>query len=171
MVPAIRKTRKYPEKKASARERSGLTPTCPQCGHPIANRRNPLPTVDIIIETGGGIVLVARKNPPYGWAIPGGFVDYGESLEAAAAREALEETGLVVRLQGQFHTYSDPHRDPRHHTISTVFIAAAEGEPRGGDDAKEARIFTEDQIPPLVFDHDKIIDDYLRFKKHSARPQ
>ncbi|MDA8165585.1 MAG: NUDIX hydrolase [Desulfobacteraceae bacterium] len=148
-----------------------MTITCPQCGHSIASRRNPLPTVDIIIETGGGIVLVARKNPPYGWAIPGGFVDYGETLEAAAQREALEETGLTVRLQGQLHTYSDPRRDPRHHSISTVFMAVAEGEPQGGDDAKEARIFTPGQIPPLVFDHDKIIDDYLRFKKHSARPQ
>jgi ADP-ribose pyrophosphatase YjhB (NUDIX family) len=127
--------------------------------------------VDIIIEMGGGIVLVARKNPPHGWAIPGGFVDYGESLETAAKREALEETGLAVRLKGQFHTYSDPSRDPRHHTISTVFIAAAEGEPQGGDDAGEARIFTEGQLPSLVFDHDKIIDDYFRFKKHSARPQ
>lgn len=148
-----------------------MTATCPQCGHPIAKRRNPLPTVDVIIETGGGIVLVARKNPPHGWAIPGGFVDYGESLETAARREALEETGLIVRLKGQLHTYSDPDRDPRQHTISTVFLAEAEGEPQGGDDAREARIFIEGQIPPLVFDHDKIIDDYFRFKKHSARPQ
>ncbi|MEJ2032352.1 MAG: NUDIX hydrolase [Deltaproteobacteria bacterium] len=148
-----------------------MTAICPQCGHPIAKRRNPLPTVDVIIETGGGIVLVARKNPPHGWAIPGGFVDYGESLETAARREALEETGLTIRLKGQLHTYSDPNRDPRHHTISTVFLAEAEGEPQGGDDAREARIFIEGQIPPLVFDHDKIINDYFRFKKHSARPQ
>jgi 8-oxo-dGTP diphosphatase len=148
-----------------------MTAICPQCGHPIAKRRNPLPTVDVIIETGGGIVLVARKNPPHGWAIPGGFVDYGESLETAARREALEETGLTIRLKGQLHTYSDPNRDPRHHTISTVFLAEAEGEPQGGDDAREAGIFIEGQIPPLVFDHDKIINDYFRFKKHSARPQ
>lgn len=148
-----------------------MTVTCPQCGHPIESHRNPLPTVDIIIETAGGIVLVSRKNPPYGWAIPGGFVDYGESLERAAQREALEETGLTVRLTGQFHTYSDPNRDPRQHTISTVFLAVAEGEPHGGDDAKKAKIFTKGQLPPLVFDHDKIIDDYFRFKRHSARPQ
>jgi 8-oxo-dGTP diphosphatase len=141
---------------------------CPHCGKPVPSRNTPLPTVDIIIETAGGIVLIERKNPPYGWALPGGFVDYGESLEAAAVREALEETGLAVRLQGQFHTYSDPQRDQRHHTISTVFLAVAEGEPRGGDDAARAVIFTSSQLPPLVFDHDKILDDYFRFKEHSA---
>jgi 8-oxo-dGTP diphosphatase len=142
---------------------------CPHCGQPIPTRKSPLPTVDIIIEmAGGGIVLIERKNPPYGWALPGGFVDYGESLEEAAVREALEETGLAIRLLGQMHTYSDPRRDLRHHTISTVFRAAAEGEPQGGDDATQARIFSSNQLPPLVFDHDKILDDYFRFKEHSA---
>src|ERR671925_428306 len=116
--------------------------------------RNPLLTVDIIIELVGGIVLIERKNPPHGWALPGGFVDYGESIETAAVREAKEETSLNVRLVEQFYTYSDPGRGPRHHTVSTVFIAAADGVPRGADDAKAAGIFGENQLPsPLVFDH------------------
>jgi ADP-ribose pyrophosphatase YjhB (NUDIX family) len=100
--------------------------------------RNPVVTVDAIIEIDGGIVLIKRKNPPAGWAIPGGFVDYGETLEEAVCREMEEETGLNVNLSRQFHTYSDPKRDPRHHTISTIFIATASGEPNAGDDAKEA---------------------------------
>lgn len=130
--------------------------------------RNPAPTVDIIIEledpaTGRvrGIVLIERKNAPLGWAIPGGFVDYGESVEHAAEREALEETSLAVRLVRQFHVYSDPARDPRQHTISTVFIARAQGEPAGADDALVARVFDIDALPePLVFDHGLILDDY-----------
>jgi 8-oxo-dGTP diphosphatase len=123
-------------------------------------QRHPLPTVDLIIRAGGGIVLVRRRFPPLGWALPGGFVDAGETLEAAAAREALEETGLAVRLERQFHTYSDPARDPRRHTLSTVFLADAEGEPRGGDDAAEARVFPVDALPELVFDHAQIVADY-----------
>ena len=95
------------------------------------NHRNPLPTVDIIIElAGGGVVLIERKNFPQGWALPGGFVDCGESLEAAAVREAQEETSLRVQLIEQFYAYSDPSRDPRHHTISTVYIATAQGIPK-----------------------------------------
>jgi len=121
---------------------------------------HPLPTVDLIIRAAGGIVLVRRRFPPLGWALPGGFVDAGETLEAAAAREALEETGLAVRLARQFHTYSDPARDPRRHTLSTVFLADAEGEPRGGDDAAEARVFPLDALPELVFDHAQIVADY-----------
>ncbi len=130
--------------------------------------KNPVPTVDIIIrvKTGTGddegIVLISRKNPPYGWALPGGFVDYGESLEEAAVREGREETSLHVVLERQFHSYSDPERDPRQHTITTVFIATAEGVPEGADDAKEARVFSTDSIPgELVFDHGRIIDDYI----------
>ena len=123
--------------------------------------KNPIPTVDVIIRVAGGVVLVRRKNPPLGWALPGGFVDVGETLEAAAAREALEETGLVVRLERQFHTYSDPARDPRRHTISTVFLAVADGSPRGGDDAAEARVFPVDALPELVFDHAQILADYF----------
>ncbi len=137
---------------------------CPNCRQKIKVYRNPVPTVDIIIEVGGGIVLIDRKNPPPGWAIPGGFVDYGESLEKAAVREAGEETGLDVKLVRQLHTYSDPERDKRQHTISTVFIAVATGEPVGGDDALRARIFTRANLPPLVFDHEKILQDYFLFK-------
>jgi 8-oxo-dGTP diphosphatase len=124
--------------------------------------RNPLPTVDVIIETAPDtVVLVRRRNPPLGWALPGGFVDYGETLEAAAAREALEETGLQVELLRQLHTYSDPSRDPRQHTISTVFTALAEGTPVGGDDAAEARVFALDALPePLAFDHRSILEDW-----------
>ena len=92
--------------------------------------RNPVPTVDIIIEINGGIILIEREHPPYGWAIPGGFVDYGESLEDAAVREAEEETSLKVKSLIQLHTYSDPDRDPRQHTITTVFIAKGEGNPK-----------------------------------------
>ena len=135
---------------------------CPTCGTTIPLYKNPVPTVDIIIETGGGIVLIERKNPPPGWALPGGFVDYKESYEQAAIREAEEETGLRVTLIKQFHTYSDPDRDPRQHTASTVFIARADGVPRGSDDALQAKIFTRASLPPLVFDHGKILDDYFR---------
>ncbi|RPI96074.1 MAG: NUDIX hydrolase [Spirochaetales bacterium] len=128
---------------------------------------NPAPTVDIIIEISlpdgnTGIVLIRRKNPPYGWALPGGFVDYGESLEAAATREAFEETSLSVELVRQFHTYSDPRRDPRGHTTSTVFIARASGAPAGADDAAEAAVFAPGELPDdMAFDHGEIIADYL----------
>lgn len=139
--------------------------TCPDCGAAVPPK-NPFPTVDIIIELGGkGIVLIKRKNPPYGWAIPGGFVDYGESLEEAAVREALEETSLNVALLRQFHIYSSPDRDPRFHTIATVFIASASGTPIAADDAKEAGIFTESSLPgEIAFDHRKILDDYFKKK-------
>jgi ADP-ribose pyrophosphatase YjhB (NUDIX family) len=126
--------------------------------------RNPLLTVDIIIETGEGIVLIERKNPPHGWAIPGGFVDYGETLEHAAVREALEETSLDVTLTEQFHTYSDPSRDPRHHTVSTVFLATSRGTLKAADDAKNAGVFRKDTLPsPIAFDHARILDDYFRY--------
>ncbi len=139
---------------------------CPHCQGVVQPYRNPLPTVDIIIEMdGGGVVLVLRKNPPPGWALPGGFVDYGESLEQAAAREAFEETGLEVERLEQFRAYSDPARDPRHHTVTNVFIARASGRPRGGDDAARAEVFTEDSLPsPLAFDHGLILKDYFAFR-------
>jgi 8-oxo-dGTP diphosphatase len=135
--------------------------------------RNPLPTVDIIIEIiDHGIVLIERKNPPHGWALPGGFVDYGESLEKAAVREAKEEKSLEVMLTEQFYTYYDPDRDPRHHTVSTVYIAAGDGMPRGADDAKSARLFRENNLPsPLAFDHGQILRDYFVFKKTGQRPK
>ncbi len=130
----------------------------------VERPRHPLLSVDIIIEVAGrGIVLIRRKNPPYGWALPGGFVDYGESLEEAAVREAKEETSLEVRLIRQFHTYSDPGRDPRGHTVSTVFIARAEGAPRAADDAAGVDIFTKETLPKeLAFDHAKILKDYFQ---------
>ena len=124
--------------------------------------------MDVIIEIMGGIILIARKNKPLGWALPGGFVDYGESLEQAAVREALEETGLNVTLIQQLKTYSVPDRDPRHHTISTVFIAKAEGLPQAGDDAGSVDVFTKENLPSLVFDHAKILADYFTFKKETT---
>ena len=136
---------------------------CPHCGQVVEKYRNPFPTVDIIIEVGqGGIVLINRKNPPFGWALPGGFVDYGESLESAARREAKEETSLDVELLYQLGAYSDPSRDPRHHTISVVFVASASGNPRAHDDARDARIFRQDSLPNLfAFDHARILRDYF----------
>ena len=132
----------------------------------------PLLTVDIIIEIEDGIVLIERKNPPQGWALPGGFVDYGESLEKAAVREAKEETSLDVQLIEQFHSYSDPKRDPRHHTVSTVFIAKARGVPAGADDARAAKIFTKANLPgAIVFDHPRILRDYFDYKRTGQRPK
>jgi len=133
--------------------------------------KNPLPTVDIIIELeGGGVVLIKRGNPPFGWAIPGGFVDEGESLEAAAVREASEETGLDVELHCQMHTYSDPSRDPRFHTITTVFVATARGTPTAGDDAAETAVFTEETMPvDMAFDHCEVMRDYFRWKREGFK--
>lgn len=132
----------------------------------MSQYKNPSPTVDIIIELGGGVVLIERKNEPFGWALPGGFVDYGESLEDAAVREALEETSLDVRLKCQMHAYSDPSRDPRRHTLSVVFVAEASGSPEAGDDARGVGVFTGKTLPePLVFDHARILSDYFRWKE------
>ncbi|HIE06612.1 MAG TPA: NUDIX hydrolase [Desulfarculaceae bacterium] len=136
--------------------------SCPDCGHQFSRYHNPVPTVDIIISYQGGIVLIERKNPPPGWVLPGGFVDYGESLETAAVREALEETSLEVELTGQFHTYSDPARDPRQHTISTVFTALGRGILKAGDDAGKALVYQADNLPEkIAFDHRQIIKDYF----------
>jgi ADP-ribose pyrophosphatase YjhB (NUDIX family) len=137
---------------------------CPKCGNKIEIYQNPIPTVDIIIKIESkGIVLIKRKNPPYGWAIPGGFVDYGESLEKAAVREAKEETNLDVKLIRQFHTYSEPKRDPRHHSISTVYIAKAKGIPKAKDDALEIGIFNQSNLPDeIAFDHRLILKDYFK---------
>ena len=144
-----------------------VTETCPQCGHEITRYRNPVPTVDIIIELQGqGLVLVERQNFPRGWALPGGFVDYGETLEEAAVREAKEETGLTVKLLGQFHAYSDPQRDPRQHTITMVFVACAAGTPQAASDAKSLDIFSADKLPsPLAFDHARILEDYMQVRQ------
>ncbi|OPZ28976.1 MAG: Bifunctional NMN adenylyltransferase/Nudix hydrolase [Deltaproteobacteria bacterium ADurb.BinA179] len=143
---------------------------CPSCGHVIERYKNPVPTVDIIIEYAAGIVLVERKNPPYGWALPGGFVDYGETVEQAARREAGEETGLAIDDLRMFHVYSDPERDPRHHTITTVFVARGSGSLRAGDDAGGAGVFTQDALPePIAFDHGRIISDYFSWKRGERR--
>ncbi len=137
---------------------------CPKCQNEIEVYQNPIPTVDIIIEIESKeIVLIKRKNPPNGWAIPGGFVDYGESLEEAAIREAKEETNLDVKLIRQFHTYSNPKRDPRHHSISTVYIAKAKGKPKPKDDALEIGNFNESNLPDeIAFDHSSILSDYFK---------
>ncbi len=131
----------------------------------------PVPTVDVIIEIGEKVVLIRRKHPPRGWAIPGGFIDAGERAEEAAVREALEETGLSVTLTALLGVYSDPARDTRRHTISTVYVATAEGTPSGGDDAAEAALFGERDLPaPLAFDHAAILADYFLFRKTGKRP-
>ena len=114
--------------------------------------------------------MIERKNPPPGWALPGGFVDYGESFEDAARREAWEETGLEVQLVRQLHTYSHPSRDARQHTASTVFIAIASGTPVAADDAKEARLFTVNELPKLAFDHAQILADYRKYKNTGKLP-
>jgi 8-oxo-dGTP diphosphatase len=138
--------------------------------------KNPIPTVDLIIEMIDRpyrpIILIERLNPPYGWALPGGYMDYGESLETSAQREAEEETGLHVKLVEQFQAYSDPNRDPRQHTISIVFLAHAKGDPNPGDDAKNLKLFELWQIPDnLCFDHDRIIRDYRYYREYGIRPK
>jgi ADP-ribose pyrophosphatase YjhB (NUDIX family) len=133
--------------------------------------RNPLPAVDIIIEHEGGIIFVERKNPPLGWALPGGFIEYGESAEDAAVREAFEETGLKVELRKLLSVYSDPQRDPRQHVISITFIAKATGTLQAGDDAAKAKVYSLDNLPNnLVFDHADIIKDYFYFTKYGFVP-
>ncbi len=131
----------------------------------MVRHRNPKPTVDVVILLPGDrLVLIERRNEPHGWAIPGGFVDEGEPLEAAAVREAREETGLEVELTEQFHAYSDPRRDPRGHTISTVFLGRAAGTPAGADDAARAEAFRWTELPePLAFDHAEILRDVRRY--------
>ncbi len=127
----------------------------------------PFITVDAIIEIGDSIVLIERSNPPFGWALPGGFVDYGESLEEAVRREMREETGLELLFLKQFHTYSKPDRDPRFHTITTVFSAQADGTPKAGDDAKGVKRVPLSRIQEMefAFDHKSVINDYILFKQ------
>jgi 8-oxo-dGTP diphosphatase len=140
----------------------------------MAEYRNPKPTVDMIIELAGRpetLVLIERAQEPHGWALPGGYVDEGEWVADAAVREAKEETGLDVELVELFHVYSNPARDPRVHTVSTVFVGRARGEPVGGDDARAARVVGFDALPsPLVFDHAVIVADYVRYKRTGQRP-
>lgn len=139
------------------------TLTCPSCGSCVKQYRNPFPTVDIIIELDNGIILIERKNEPFGWALPGGFVDYGESLEEAAIREAREETSLEISNLRLLGCYSDPERDTRMHTISTVYIAQASGVPSAADDAIDIVICGIDSLPQhLCFDHARILADYAK---------
>lgn len=148
--------------------------TCPGCGKQFPVRIAPFPTTDILIRRvkngEAAVILVRRKNPPHGWAIPGGFIEYGESAEACAVREAGEETGLRVTLTGLLGVYSDPARDPRFHTISTVYTAEGEGAPRADSDAAEIGIFTRDELPPdIAFDHRRILDRYFDTLTPGAR--
>jgi 8-oxo-dGTP diphosphatase len=142
---------------------------CPHCGGESAAHRNPLPTVDVVVLVPGsvpeqdGVVLIERANPPSGWALPGGFVDYGETCERAAVRECLEETGLDVILTGLLGVYSDPLRDPRQHTLSVVYTAVARDMTalRAGDDAGGVRVFPLTGLPRTAFDHDRILADFV----------
>jgi 8-oxo-dGTP diphosphatase len=149
---------------------SFTTLTCPSCGSGVRQYRNPFPTVDIIIELDSGIVLIERRNKPFGWALPGGFVDYGESLESAAIREAREETSLEISNLRLLGCYSDPARDERMHTISTVYIASGQGIPCAADDAKNIAVFRVDSLPErLCFDHTRILADYAAI--NPVRPE
>lgn len=136
--------------------------------------RNPKPTVDALIELEGRpgeLVFIERKNEPRGFALPGGFVDEGEWLADAVAREALEETGLAVEVVELFHCYSNPTRDQRLHTVSTVFLCRATGLPTGGDDAARAVVCRPEELAaPLVFDHAVIVEDYQRYRATGVRP-
>jgi len=134
--------------------------------------RNPYLTVDIIVEQEEKLLLIERKNPPHGWALPGGFVDYGERVETAAIREAKEETGLDVELERLLYVYSSPDRDPRSHTASVVFIANASGTLKAADDAKNAKFFSLDDLPEQIcFDHAEIIADYKAYREQQILPK
>jgi len=149
----------------------GKVQACPHCGGEIKLYRNPVPTVDVVIlmptPEGEGVVLIKRANPPFGWALPGGFVDYGETCERAAVREMKEETGLDVTLTGLLGVYSDPDRDPRQHTMSVVYTGVPEDPDAllAGDDAAEARVFPLGGWPDLAFDHARILADYMAARR------
>ena len=133
--------------------------------------RNPTPTVDIIIFKNQKVLLIKRKNPPFGWALPGGFVDEGETVEHAAIREAKEETGLDVTLESLLYVYSDPSRDTRQHTLSVVFTASSTGTPLAADDATDLGYFSLDELPELAFDHALIIADFKAYLESGKPPQ
>jgi 8-oxo-dGTP diphosphatase len=131
----------------------------------------PLLAVDAVILLAGGIVLIKRDNPPFAgsYALPGGFVEVGETVEAAVAREACEETGLVIELQGLVGIYSNPARDPRGHVVSAAFLAKGSGVLLAGSDARSAKVFPLESLPPLAFDHDEIIRDALSLAKAKSQ--
>lgn len=135
---------------------------CPACGAPLPAPPGPALTVDCILRNAtDAVLLIRRRNPPHGWALPGGFVDAGETVEAAVVREVREETGLALRDPQLWGVYSDPTRDPRQHTVSVVFHAMTTGTPQAGDDAAQAHFFAPEHLPtPLAFDHRRILDDF-----------
>ena len=141
---------------------------CPQCGAIVETFKNPIPTVDIIIRYDGKFVLIKRGEPPYGLALPGGYVEYGETLETAAVREAYEETGLELENLQQFKAYSDPSRDARQHNISLVFHADGLGTPKAGSDAREIVLIPPSEIDKLelAFDHKLILTEYLEMRRN-----
>jgi 8-oxo-dGTP diphosphatase len=137
----------------------------------IMGIKTPYVAADVIIRYQGGIVLIERKNEPPGWAIPGGFVEIGESVEEAAGREAREETSLDVVLSELFYVYSKPGRDPRFQTVSVVFIGTGAGELKGRDDARRAEVFLPENLPAqIAFDHRKILEEYFRYVATGERP-
>jgi len=145
--------------------------TCTQCGAVVKTWQRPAVTVDVLVQVGGKLVLVYRRNEPINWALPGGYVDYGERLDLAARREVLEETNLELVSLEQFHTYSAPDRDARQHSISTVFLGRAEGEPKAGDDAEQVALMALDEIPhPLAFDHTQMVRDLEVYLRTGRRP-
>ncbi len=140
--------------------------SCPRCGTEVIKYRNPLPTADVIINYRDGIVLINRGREPFGWAIPGGFIDYGESAENAAVREMREETGLELANLELFTVRSSPVRDPRHHTLTVVYEAEGVGELKAGDDATDAKVFKLENLPDkIAFDHREILEDYRKFRQ------
>ena len=134
--------------------------------------KTPTLAVDVLVELDGKLLLVERKHEPYGWALPGGFVDVGEAPAHAAVREAKEETSLDVELVAQLHAYGRPDRDPRGHTVSIVYVARDLGtsKPEAADDAKALKAFPLDALPALAFDHAAVIADYVAWKQDGRRP-
>jgi 8-oxo-dGTP diphosphatase len=133
--------------------------------------KTPLLAVDAVILFQGGVVLIRRENPPYKgcYAFPGGLVEVGESTETAVRREAKEETGLEIDILGLVGVYSDPARDPRGHVVSICYLAMGQGELKSGSDARSAEVFPLDKLPPLAFDHEKMIHDALRLRDLCGR--